>query len=588
MNGQELLTAFSQIDDRFVEEAAFSTPARSHRKLVVLALAAALTVLLVGCAVAYVLNMENLKLGNQQSTQDVFSTEGGYVGQETISEQVLTFSGLKGSANYQAARDWFDFTQSYDPEQEILSSVWKQMPEYYYSEYQAYNVYTDEMVAKLQEISQTYNLKLLGPPQNFRTASAALRAMNIRSFLREDAGATVDLRSLTCYEEGNFILWADANLPDSFWAGDSQVSFQFYYHNKEYFNSYSVTLNEADNWREWNYTTSAGQEVLILRSEGHSVWVFCNRPDNTLAVTFGADRIHSYSVDGKLTREVTSMTDEEIEAFVELIDFSISPTPISADADFAGLDVVGGQTQDGFTLEFVSAVTDGYAAEVRLGITAPEGTVLLDPALSIATGTVGNLFEDTDNSEHYFSAANIKVTEDGDGLSHTAYLDFTMDTMPWQDGPTVAPGSNWSLYIENLLTESLSENGEFQSEILAEGVWNIDIPFTLLEESMELISQPITTRAVVGFSKDGDVSGDVTITSLTLRPMSALLLTDTNFAPEFKHLTVVYEDGTKVLLDSCAGSPGALSFLPKKTLELDKIDHVILKEDMTLYPASAG
>lgn len=214
--------------------------------------------------------------------------------------------------------------------------------------------------------------------------------------------------------------------------------------------------------------------------------------------------------------------------------------------------------------------------------------MLLDPALSIATGTVGNLFEDTDNSEHYFSAANIKVTEDGDGLSHTAYLDFTMDTMPWQDGPTVAPGSNWSLYIENLLTESLSENGEFQSEILAEGVWNIDIPFTLLEESMELISQPITTRAVVGFSKDGDVSGDVTITSLTLRPMSALLLTDTNFAPEFKHLTVVYEDGTKVLLDSCAGSPGALSFLPKKTLELDKIDHVILKEDMTLYPASAG
>lgn len=582
MNGQELLTAFSQIDDRFVEEAAFSTPARSHRKLVVLALAAALTVLLVGCAVAYVLNMENLKLGSQQSTQDVFSTEGDYVGQETVSEQVLTFSGLKGSANYQAARDWFDFTQSYDPEQEILSSVWKQMPEYYYNEYQAYDVYTDDMVAKLQEISQTYNLKLLGPPQNFRTASAALRAMNIRSFLREDSGATVDLRSLTCYEGGNFILWAYANLPDDFWDWDSHVSFQFYYHNKEYFNSYSVTLNEADNWREWNYTTTAGQEVLILRSEGHSVWVFCDRPDNTLAVTFSADHFRSYSADGKLTREVTSMTDEEIEAFVELIDFSLSPTPISTDADFAGLDVVGGQTQDGFTLEFVSAVTDSYAAEVRLSITAPEGTELRGTAIS--TGTVGNLFEDTGNSEHYFSAVNIKVTEDGDGLSHTAYLDFTMDTMPWRDGPTVEPGSSWSLYIENLLTNA----GPYQTDILAEGVWNIDIPFTLLEESMELISQPITTRAVVGFSKDGDVSGDVTITSLTLRPMSALLLTDTDFAPDFGPLTVVYKDGKKVRLTEYSGAPDSLTFLPTQTLELDKIDHVILTEDVTLYPNSAG
>lgn len=588
MNGQELLTAFSEIDDRFVEEAAASTQARSHRKLVVLALAAALTLLLVGCAVAYVLNMENLKLGSQKSTQDVFSTEGDYIGKETISEQVLTFSGLKGSANYQAARDWFNFTQSYDPDQEILSSLWKNMPEYSYGEYQAYDVYTDEMVAKLQEISQIYDLKLLGAPQNFRTASAALRAMNIDSFLQEDADVTVDLQSLTCYEGGNFILWAYANLPDDFWDWDSQVSFQFYYHNKEYFNSYSITLNEADNWREWNYTTTAGQEVLILRSEGHGVWVFCDRPDNTLAVRFGADFQHSYLKDGKLTHEITSMTDEEIEAFVELIDFSISPTPISADSDFAGLDVVGGQTQDGFTLEFVSAVTDGYAAEVRLRITAPESTVLLDPALSITTGTVGNLFEDTDNPEHYFSAVNIKVTEDGDGLSNTAYLDFTMDTMPWQDGPTAEPGSNWSLYIENLLTESISENGEFQSDLLAEGVWNIDIPFTLLEESLELISEPITVRTVVGSSKDGDVSGDVTITSLTLRPMSALLLSDTNFAPEFKHLTVVYKDGKKVLLDSCAGAPGSLSFLPKRTLELDKIDHVIITDDVTLYPDSNG
>lgn len=585
MNGQEFLTAFSQIDDRFVEEAAFSTPVRSHRKLVVLALAAVLTVLLVGCAVAYVLNMENLKLGSQQSTQDVFSTEGDYVGQETISEQVLTFSGLKGSANYQAARDWFNFTQSYDPEQEILSSVWKNMPEYYYGEYQAYDVYTDEMVAKLQEISQTYHLKLLGSPQNFRTASAALRAMNIDSFLREDSGADVSLRSLTCYEGGNFILWADANLPDTFWDWEDHVSFLFYYHNKEYFNSYSVTLNEDDNWREWNYTTAAGQEVLILRSEGHSVWVFCDRPDNTLAVTFGADIFRSYSENGKLTREVTSMTDEQIEAFVELIDFSLSPTPISADADFAGLDVVGGQTQDGITLELVSAVTDGYAAEVRLAITAPEGTVLDPAGPSITTGTVGNLFEDTDNAEHYFSGVNIKVTEDGDGLSHTAYLDFTMDTMPWQDGPTVEPGSNWSLYIENLLTNTSA----FQTAILAEGVWNIDIPFTLLEESLELISEPITLRTVVGSSTKGEnVYGDVTVTSLTLRPMSALLLSDTNFAPEFKHLTVVYEDGKKVRLDSCAGAPGCLSFLPTQTLELDKIDYVILTDDVTLYPNSAG
>lgn len=144
------------------------------------------------------------------------------------------------------------------------------------------------------------------------------------------------------------------------------------------------------------------------------------------------------------------------------------------------------------------------------------------------------------------------------------------------------------MYIENL-TKSYSDEGEYRTDILAEGVWNLDIPFTLLEESLELISEPITTRAVVGFSKDGDVSGDVTVTSLTLRPMSALLLSDTNFAPEFNILKVVYKGGKKVFLDGRSGAPGSLAFVPRGCkLELDKIDYVILTEDVTLYPDSNG
>lgn len=172
MNGKDIFLGLKYIGDDLIEKAEygqFPTKAEhtatqkkrmSIRRPFLIAAIIAMMLLLVGCAVVYVLSMKEIKLGEQQSIYDSFSYDPDtgmpieYLGKETVIEQALSFAGMKDTPTYKAAREWYDFKQSYDPDYEIRNSVWGNEPSFP-AQYNGYGLYTQEMKDHLADFKET-------------------------------------------------------------------------------------------------------------------------------------------------------------------------------------------------------------------------------------------------------------------------------------------------------------------------------------------------------------------------------------------------------------------------------------------------
>ena len=129
MNGKDICLGLKYVGDDLIELAEYGrcptvadkeeqkrTARPTIRRPLLIAALIAMLLLLVGCAVAYVLSIQDMKVGEQQEIYQDFSADGReYLGEKTVTQQVLTLAGIKGSPSYQAAQEWFDFKQEYDP-----------------------------------------------------------------------------------------------------------------------------------------------------------------------------------------------------------------------------------------------------------------------------------------------------------------------------------------------------------------------------------------------------------------------------------------------------------------------------------------
>ena len=173
MNGKDIFLGLKFVGDDLIEKAEYGSfsaktssdekktagTRRTLRRSLLIAAVIVAMLLLAGCAVVYMLSMKQMEIGQQQKYRDKFEYDPdtgaavGYLGQEAVTEQVLTLSGIKGSRNYQAALEWVDFQPAYDPDHQIAIRAQRdgmvpELPE----EYSAYNIYTPEMKDKLDEI----------------------------------------------------------------------------------------------------------------------------------------------------------------------------------------------------------------------------------------------------------------------------------------------------------------------------------------------------------------------------------------------------------------------------------------------------
>ena len=585
MNGKDIFLGLKYVGDDLIEKAeygSFSTKAektvKKHRGLrrpLLVAAVIAMMLLLVGCAVVYVLSMQEIKLGEQTVTRDVFEYDPdsgeavAYVGQETQTQQVLTLAGLSGTSASQAAREWYEFLESYDPDRAIRKSVWGKEPEFS-EEYYGYGLYSQEMKDKLDEILDKYDLKLRGQPVAFQTSKLLLRALGMESLLNSGSNAQMKIDHAAFYENGNLDVDFTITLP-----GEGSAKGYLFYRPKDCLIPDTAVLMEAQ-WEEWNYTTAGGDDVLIVRSEdAGSAWIFSDMVNYTVSVRLDViRRMYEETEDGIPVAKFEVMSRGQLEQAADSVDFSLQPKLVEGWENLSDDAVPAGQEINGYRIEPVSAFTDGYSYQITLRVTAPEGVALTDPddhtaRIEAGDGIWGNCVEDGDgklNTCHFIIAEAVQKSDCPEDGSY-----------PFPEGNVIP------VYWEDMYFSYFDfDKSELVTTLLTEGSWKFSITLNTADtREVELLTQPITAKACIGWSMDGtDALEDREITSIKLCPLSIHLVSESkDYGGDFfcfsgQYSYIVMKDGTWVEFTG---------YQLDKPIDLDQVAYVQLA-DKTIIP----
>ena len=132
----------------------------SYSRMLLVAAIITMTLLLVGCTIVYVISLQEKKI-SEASGMKYFDEEGQRIPPTEIRQDVISLFGYSNAPAQQAAMEWYQFRQTYDPDRKLFpygDTEWDFDEQYFDS----YGCYTQEMVDKLNEIVNKYDLKLLG------------------------------------------------------------------------------------------------------------------------------------------------------------------------------------------------------------------------------------------------------------------------------------------------------------------------------------------------------------------------------------------------------------------------------------------
>ena len=566
--------------------------------------------LLVGCAVVYVLRMKEIHIGQQQTYQDVFEYDPdtgeaiAYVGQETVTEEVLTLAGIQGSRNYRAAQEWFAFKQEYDPDHSIIIELQSEgrVPEFP-AEYAAYNIYTQEMKDKLDEIVEKYDLKLIGQTVIFRAEELVCKALGLEDIIVPGSNAVMDLDYAGYQECGNLNMDFTVSIPGDDEHAEQKTSCHVYYMHKDAFTEDVISLGEMETWEEWNYTTASGEEVLIFRSpEDWRGYIFCDMPNYTVTLRYTfIHEMYGNDADGNMTIDREFMTDQQIERLADTIDFSIEPKLIDRWENLTNQTAGSGQAIDGYSIKLKDVYSDGNNAVITLAITAPEGVNLQEYdgyPISLQPSNRWGFFEQTSEGSSNVSGG-YGSEDDGDGKANTqnVILNYSAGTEQMRDGERpFAEGKVWSIYWQDIYATYLNEQtNEPEKYVVAEGTWSIDVVFEdVTVEELELITEPLKTKVAYGWDLQGnDVYQDTVITSFILRPMSASIICDLEHAaPDFltvrdRCVYVIMNDGSQVAFYGDSAGSGIQNLQTDTPIDLEQVVSVVMPDGTELTVPAA-
>lgn len=269
------------------------------KRAVLIAAVITLTLLLAGCGIAYVLRLQNLKIGKQAIPQTKYDDSGNQIGETEVELDVLSMQGIKGSPNYLANQEWLAFTQSYTY---TGGEYWESEPEYW-----AYSVQNQEMVDKLDEICAKYGLKIIGKPWHEHIGcNEFLKLLGIDSLLKPNADAALSIPAGRFFPGGSFTIYGTLKL------ADTENLFTYHCVKKDVF--YDVFgYVDADSVSERNYTTTDGVNLLLLESD-QSGMILADREDCFLSLSI----------------DLTG--DAALEQIAECFDFTVHANPPDAAA----------------------------------------------------------------------------------------------------------------------------------------------------------------------------------------------------------------------------------------------------------------
>ena len=322
MTAMDLLETIGSIKDQYILEASSGAHSKRHisiRRSLLIAAVVALMLLLVGCAVIYVLRMQDMKVGEYRFYVPTEYDENGNV-IPVESQEPITLLSLQGT-NMEALAEWVAFTNTYDQDGTILieadgtGSEWE-LPDNYHL---TYGCYRQEMVDKLNEIVEKYDLKLLSSyiPLNYYENSVLLNSLGLNGLVYANPDVQVEYWDGDFHLEGTF----DLNMYISMDMGDwkwERGSASYRYSLKDYFDPITGGMLESIDYTQWDYTRRDGKKVLLVLGEG-TARIYADLPDAFISISL--DPV--IWVDG----EKVPMTQTALEQMAELFDLSVKPQP---------------------------------------------------------------------------------------------------------------------------------------------------------------------------------------------------------------------------------------------------------------------
>ena len=164
--------------------------------------------------------------------------------------EFISLVGYNDSPEYKATEEWLKFESSYDRDWKILNEAEAETrrthKDPFGEKYPGYNIYSQEMADKLEEIIAKYNLKLHSGPLDCD-----------EKILKEKEGIDVFFSSASgggyMYDGGSFSL-------DSTYNG---MHFQLGRRMRGYFDNTYLNIGNKQEYEEWTYKTKSGVTVNI-------------------------------------------------------------------------------------------------------------------------------------------------------------------------------------------------------------------------------------------------------------------------------------------------------------------------------------
>ena len=322
-----------------------------RRRLWLVAAVIGLMLLLVGCTVAYVLRLQDLKVAEYRpTTPTVYDENGDVISLPTLAPRTqITLQG----ANQEALAEWNSFCRDYDPDGAIVAANDNNelgIPNPYYI---PYGCYSWEMVNKLDEIVQKYDLKLLSPDVGCQSyeSSVLFSSLGIDGVFHGD----VEYLSGYFYPEGTFNIALLFQPDTDQWPYEDNLA-SYYYSVKEYFDPVYYEVADLENCTQWNYTRSDGRTVLLVMND-EQARIITDLQDALVTVSFASSKW-----DGG---NKVQMTQSALEQISEQFDFSIQPHP----ADMTKVDALMEAARAAYEAERAAAAenlyTQGYEQYIQ-------------------------------------------------------------------------------------------------------------------------------------------------------------------------------------------------------------------------------
>lgn len=331
MTPMKLLNVIGDVDEGYVLSALESRDGQTRKKKrtslsrsLLIAAMIALMLLLVGCAVAYVLNLSAKKIGDSSATI-YFDEEGQRIQPTEISQDVISWYGYQNQPAQMAAKEWYAFLEEYDPDRSMFPA---QISETISNSahWLTYHCYTEDMADKLDGILDAYDLKLLGVsvPIQYWESKIFFEGTKLNGLCKENADAEITYRGGQVFPEGAFDLDLRITLTgnDALWT--DEVDATVYYLERDYFYPlYSSILRNL--YEEWVYTRPDGTDILIAASDA-GAFFFTEREDAYITVRLVTNP------DPIMFPNDPKPSPGAFEQMADLFDFTIQPQAVDMDA----------------------------------------------------------------------------------------------------------------------------------------------------------------------------------------------------------------------------------------------------------------